>query len=28
MALHWLDGFPCHFETVVEGLGSWTLDLT
>lgn len=26
--LHWLDGFPCRVEAVIEGLGSCALDLT
>ena len=26
--LHWLEGFPCHVEAVIEGLGACTLDVT
>ena len=26
--LHWLEGFPCHVETVIEGLGVCALDIT
>ena len=26
--LHWLEGFPCHVEAVIEGLGACALDLT